>query len=403
MNQVARQGLQRLLRMAENAVGKGSDKAVTLRFSEKSFPDYHSLPTHAEKQACNADLLLANRQGAIDIEWDRRAGERTHVTRILLKEQNALAEFLGVTPRWNVVAQAKKILLDLVDAYPFLNKVIEQWEKGLKPRGTLPDQTQDWIDSIKVVEYCRNRPSDDIPVRRLSAFMFQDSKRIESLSSIIDAISQNDLAAPSRPQEEVFSEVGLVKFPPTFLIAGDIEVLYDGVTASVLAPYLGFAPSSIDGFHIAPEIIGILSVENLTTFHELANRRTECPDLIILYTGGMPSRGWVIAYRKLLLSLPEHANVWHWGDIDGGGFRIADRIAGICHEQGHSMELHMMGKGMAINPSVIRHKMSANEVGQIVRICTRHEWTEESDWVVQSKLALEQESLPIIWPHGEIK
>lgn len=398
MNQIARQALQRLLRMAENAVGKGSEKAVTLRFSEQSFPDYHSLPTHAEKQACNADLLLAYRSGAIEIEWDRRAGERTHVTRILLKDQNALADFLGVTPRWNAVAQARKAFVDHIEAYPILDEVLAQWEKGLKPKGTSPDHSRDWIDAIKVVEYCRNEPSDDIPVRRLSAFMFQGSKRIESLSSIIDAVGQNELTAFSRSQEEVFSEVGLVKFPPTFLIAGDIEVLYEKSAALVLAPYLGFSPSSIHGFSIETETTGVLSVENLTTFHELANRRSECHNVIIIYTGGMPSRGWINAYSKLLLSLPEHVTLWHWGDIDSGGFRIADRIARVCQEHNRSLNLHMMGKNMPYNPSVIRHEMAASEVGQIVRICKKHGWDEESDWVVQTKIALEQESLPITWP-----
>lgn len=398
MNEIALQALGKLLRLTENAIGNNSNRTLSLRFSEKSFPSYFSLHTHAEKLACNATLILAEQQGAIEIEWDRRAGDRSHVDRILLKECDVLGKFIGVTPRWEIASRAREALSCSMDAYPILKDVVGQWERGLSPRGTAPRQHQDWIDAIKVVEYCRNNDKEDIPVRRLSAQMLQDSKRIESLHSVIDAIWQDNLSAPYRQQEEVFSEIGLVKFPPTFLISGNAMVSYGGAVTQVLAPYTGFSPSVIDGFQIDQVSIGVLTVENLTTFHELATRHREPPNLLVIYTGGMPSRSWVAVYRKLLASLHRGAGIWHWGDIDGGGFRIADRIASICCEENRHLKLHMMGSDTPDNPDAIRHEMSNSEVNQIVKICEKHDWAAEIEWVTRNRLAVEQESLVMKWP-----
>lgn len=398
MNVIALQALGKLLRLTENAVARGSDKAVSLPFSEKSFPAYFTFHTRAEKESCNAELILAEQRGAIEIEWDRRAGDRSHVNRISMKDRNVLASFISITPRWDAVALAREALSGLMETYPILIALVEQWGKGLSPRGTSSEQFQDWIDAIRVVEYCLSSTKDDIPVRRLSALLMQDSKRIESLYSVIDALWQANLAAQHRTQDEVFSEIGLVKFPPTFLIAGSVGVNYGGTVLPVLIPYVGFSPSVINGFQVGPESMGILTVENLTTFHELAARRLECSNLMVVYTGGMPSRSWASAYRKLLDAMPINALVWHWGDIDGGGFRIADRIASICREANRQLSLHMMGGAMPDNPVSIRHKMSASEVGQIARICEKNGWEFEQGWVERNQLAVEQESIPITWP-----
>lgn len=399
MNAIAFQALGKLLKLTENAVARKSDKSVSLLFSEKSFPAYFTFDTNVQKESCNAELMRATLCGAIDIEWDRRAGDKSHVSRILIKDCNALASFLNIKPRWDVVAFAREALSSKIESYPILSELIEQWGKGLSSRGTSPTQFQDWIDAIRVIEYCRSSTKDDIPVRRLSASMMHDSKRIESLYSVIDALWQNNLAVPHRSQDEVFSEIGLVKFPPTFLIAGNVEVNYGGTVLPVIIPYLGFAPSVINGFQIGPESMGILTVENLTTFHELAVRRLECSNLVVVYTGGMPSRSWVSAYRKLLDAMPINSSVWHWGDIDGGGFRIADRIACICREVCKQLKLHMMGGGMSDDSSVsVRHKMTASEVGQVSKICIKNGWQDELGWVERNKLAIEQESISITWP-----
>ena len=112
---LARKALERLLARAENAASKGAaqtdrtGRTVTLPLSEKSFPEYLRLQRYADKAVCNANLQLAERDGAISVEWDSRAGERAQILRIVLRDGTRLAEHLGIEPRWDVVAQAERV------------------------------------------------------------------------------------------------------------------------------------------------------------------------------------------------------------------------------------------------------------------------------------------------------
>lgn len=400
MNPVAGQALLKLLRRAENASGRSEDgRNIGLRFSSESLPAYSAIGTHAEKEACHGDLLLAERDGAISIEWDRRAGERNQILRIQLLDREALARHLGVVPRWDAVARAAQHLGPHLTEYPVLEAVLASWRRGAKVRGTGPEDVEAWRYAVAVVSHCRAQVATDVAVRRLSAQLTGDSKRVEQLSAPIDVLIQGEVAAPVRDPEDVFNELGLVKFPPTFLISGALQVRVGDQHVPIDAPYLGFPPSAITGFASCETVAVLLTVENLTTFHELVGQRQHMPAAVLLYTGGMPSPSWKRVYRLLLTSLPVEARVFHWGDIDAGGFRIADHLAACAGEVGRRVELHAMSPDVARLDSVSSRRALADaEVSMIEKLCARWNWDAPARWVSAHRIAVEQESLPASWP-----
>ena len=400
MNLVAGQALLKLLRRAENASGKSEDgRNIGLRFSSESLPAYSVIGTHAEKEACHGDLLLAERDGAISIEWDRRAGERNQILRIQLLDREALARHLGVVPRWDAVARAAQHLGPHLTEYPVLEAVLASWRRGAKVRGTGPEDVEAWRYAVAVVSHCRAQVATDVAVRRLSAQLTGDSKRVEQLSAPIDVLIQGEVAAPVRDPEDVFNELGLVKFPPTFLISGALQVRVGDQHVPIDAPYLGFPPSAITAFASCETVAVLLTVENLTTFHELVGQRQHMPAAVLLYTGGMPSPSWKRVYRLLLTSLPVEARVFHWGDIDAGGFRIADHLAACAGEVGQRVELHAMSPDVERLDSVSSRRALADaEVSMIEKLCARWNWDAPARWVSAHRIAVEQESLPASWP-----
>jgi hypothetical protein len=238
-----------------------------------------------------------------------------------------------------------------------------------------------------------------VAVRRLSAQLTGDSKRVEQLSAPIDVLIQGEVAAPVRDPEDVFNELGLVKFPPTVLISGALQVRVGAQHVQIDAPYLGFPPSAITGFVSCETASLLLTVENLTTFHELVGQRQHMPAAVLLYTGGMPSPSWKRVYRLLLKSLPVDARVFHWGDIDAGGFRIADHLAACAGEVGRRVELHAMSPDVARLDSVSSRRALADaEVSMIEKLCARWNWDAPARWVSSHRSAVEQESLPASWP-----
>lgn len=400
MNLVAGQALLKLLRRAENASGRSEDgRNIGLRFSSESLPAYSVIGTHAEKEACHGDLLLAERDGAISIEWDRRAGERNQILRIQLLDREALARHLGVVPRWDAVARAAQHLGPHLTEYPVLEAVLASWRRGAKVRGTGPEDVEAWTYAVAVVSHCRAQVATDVAVRRLSAQLTGDSKRVEQLSAPIDVLIQGEVAAPVRDPEDVFNELGLVKFPPTFLISGALQVRVGDQHVPIDAPYLGFPPSAITAFASCETVAVLLTVENLTTFHELVGQRQHIPAAVLLYTGGMPSPSWKRVYRLLLTSLPVEARVFHWGDIDAGGFRIADHLAACAGEVGRRVELHAMSPDIERLDSVSSRRALADaEVSMIEKLCARWNWDAPARWVSAHRIAVEQESLPASWP-----
>lgn len=134
---------------------------------------------------------------------------------------------------------------------------------------------------------------------------------------------------PVRDPEDVFNELGLVKFPPTLLISGALQVLVGAQRIPVDAPYLGFPPSAITSFGSCEAASLLLTVENLTIFQEMFGHRRHAPAAILLYTGGMSSPSWKRVYRLLLTSLPPEARMFHWRvliRVDSGS-QITWRIA----------------------------------------------------------------------------
>lgn len=398
---LARKALQRLLARAESAAakvpGEGSraPRTVSLRLSQETFPDYLRLTRHADKAECNASLQLAERDGAIQIDWDPRAGDRAHIERIVLRDGGRLAQHLKVEPRWSLVADAQRTF-DLHSAtYSVLAQVIDLWRKGNLARGTRPGETAPWLEGIRVIEHCRARRGDDIAVRRLSAAFFGDSKRIEEIWPVLEALVQGEAAVASGAMEDVLSELGLVKFPPTVLMAGEATVCSGNEVIAVARPYLGFAPAAIDSIQVRGDATRfLLTVENLTTFHELAGQRPV--GAIILYTGGMPSPSWKRVYGLMLAALPFHARLYHWGDIDAGGFRIASHVAACCHAAGRSLRLHGMRADVLLPGIVARRDLASSERREILRLCERWGWSEEA--AALGTVASEQEAMEPNWP-----
>lgn len=417
MDLIAKKALEKLLRSAESAIGKqnssedssGTARVIQIRFSPASFPDYLNIATYAEKTSCNASLRLAERDGAISIDWDSRAGSFERIQLIRLVDGNSLARVLGVTPRWDAIGAAAAAFEPHLRNHPVMSSILDAWRGGASIRATRPDEksVQDWLDAITVVDACRDPSRDkrtDTPIRRLSTALFSDSKRIATIAPLIDVLTQGKTAGLPRDEEEFFQEMGLVKYPPTLLMAtGPSErnrtlVELEDTDVAVSAPYLGFHPPAIVGLNFPQEPMVFLTVENLTTFHELAELlRTSSEDIgpvLLMYTGGMPSPSWRRVYRIALTSLAKGSTVFHWGDIDAGGFRIANKLAEDCEQCERTLRLHLMD----VSPKASRKNLSDAEVTSITAICRRRDWNIEATTVELHRSAIEQESLPVALP-----
>lgn len=403
MNKVAERALLKLLSQAENAWAAGAaDKQLSLPFTESKLPGYFEFPSSAERLTCNADLGLAELDRAITITWDPRSGDKRQIARITLVDADKLARYLKVSPRWAMVDAATAAVGHLMEAFPVLSQVISAWAAGTAVRRTTATDVLDWRDACRVIQHRRASGDADLPHRGLSVSLFNDSKRLEQLWPMLDILLQGGMDGAGRSDEEICGELGIVKFPSTVLLAGQIKVLYSGQDLILREPYLGLSPTHVESVAALTEIDTLLSVENLSTFHELARQPLDDRRCALIYTAGMPSPSWLRIYRLMLGALPTGASVRHWGDIDAGGFRIANRLAGACEGEARVLLPYGMAGELNKEPSEAgegaRKALDDAELRTIRKICEARGWSRQWAFVDNRKLAYEQEGMRAIVP-----
>jgi hypothetical protein len=242
---------------------------------------------------------------------------------------------------------------------PRVQDLFAAWRCLKKVRNLGPESAHDFADALRLVDNVANA-TDDRLARPLSVELFGRSKRIENLYTHLDVLTADSLNAPARHWSEVLSALGIRKEPQPFLVAGGGHLqLVRGPDVPVALPFVGIANHALAGYRGSPD--WLLSVENLTTFHQCAELLAGAKHGLVLYTGGMPSPSWVKAYVRVLYGLPETARVYHWGDHDEGGFRIAFRMSVTCSSTGRTLLPWLMNVAEGHAASDAQHnRMAAN-------------------------------------------
>lgn len=425
----ARRVLERLLRRAEAAQRSGDPRAASLSMTGKrDGAEYRALRGAEDFDAFHAHIALAERAGAIRVERDRHRDDGERLLRLAVRDIAALARELGRELQEQAVARAEALLApwgappacrggvrggDAFPAtpgsdpprfrgnsgeaaaaprFPVIAQVLATWRAGRRVRGCGPAAAADLADAARAAQALLDEGRGERILRKASASLFGDSKRLEALTPWLDLLVTGELATSGLADVQVWSALGLRREPQPLLLAGQGTVVLDDGSFHVLpARWLGFPVDAVTG--ISTTVRALLSIENLASFHEAAALRGDAPVLLI-YTGGMPSPAWQSAYARLLDGLPDTAALYHWGDIDLGGFRIAARLAAQAGTRSRVLQPWMMAPD-----EVPADVIAADEVpppallGSMCDWACRAGWPELARALRRTPLTLEQERL----------
>lgn len=228
----------------------------------------------------------------------------------------------------------------------------------------------------------------DLPVREVSAPLFNDSKRIERLIPQLDVLLSGATDSPPRDAAEVLAEVGLGREERPALLAGGVIVRRQRVSALLDAPYAGFPAATVLGVDGEPPR-EILTIENLTTFHSEARQRSR-ERLLMIYTAGMPSPAWRAMYVRLIEAASQ-ARLCHWGDVDEGGFRIAANLAEVARSCGRPLLPHRMSPQDV--PIEVRRPASESTLARMRYFAIKAGWQALGEEIGLAGFTAEQEAL----------
>lgn len=334
----------RLLRSGERARSQGKSEAVSLPMTPAKCPEYTGLRTLHEIEIFDAEIALAVRANAISVERERFGGEHPRLLRLQLVSLERLGAHLGVDLLSAQVMQAAAQLADSLPAFPIVQDVLDTWARGRQVRGHGSEAARDIADAVKAVLACRGDDTQERLLRRESVRIFRDSKRLEALSPWLDLLLTGELTASGLDNAQIWSALGLRREPQPVLVAGQGLAILPQTTIVLCRPYLGLPVDAVRT--IETQARYVLTIENLTSFHDAAralpNDALPGSDALLIYTGGMPSPAWRAFFARLLGSLPADCRLYHWGDIDEGGFRIAAQLAMVANADGRRLSPWLM-------------------------------------------------------------
>lgn len=388
MEDLAYSLLNKLLSDSEKSEAGRRTKASVI--TKSNLVKYHNGRSLQAKEAFETVIDACRAEGAITYTIGTRIEDDGFINRIELKDKRRLAKFLGKELSTDVLSNAKSLLEVFTDRFPVLIDVLQKWAELRTVRTYTAADVKDWVDAIRVIDFAKENLAQGVislPINEASGKLFKDTKRIKKLAAPIDIILSGDVNS-NRPSSEVWEAIGLFREEHPVRMAGNVIIERERVTSYIDAPYSGFPAAAIKRLGSAP--LSIMTIENQTTFHSEARRRCD-ENVLLIYTAGMPNPPWREMYVRLLQSLPEDIPVYHWGDVDEGGFRIASVLAQEARKAGHTIIPWQMHPDNV--PMEHRDPASANTVNKMVYFAEAAGWSFLVEAIRDAKFTVEQETL----------
>lgn len=387
LDALARKSLETLLKRANRHAAGISGRAPAL--TSKDLSEYHALRVLKQMEDFDAAMLYCQAEGAIQIHRPRH-NPHGQIERIDLVDGGRLASLLGLIPHAQRVEGARQILQGFLDDFPVLQDVISKWSLMKQVRGSSPEDASSWVAACQVIAHCRNQVAlgvAEMPVRDVSARLFKDSKRVEALIPLLDALLCTSIEDQARPDTEVVQELGLYREEQPARLAGNVVIRRERGEFPLDRPYCALPPTTVLGVGgAAPS--RVLSIENLTTFHVTARKLADT-DTLVLYTAGMPSPAWRAMYVRLLASVQTGLPVCHWGDVDEGGFRIAAHLSRAAAEAGHVLQPWLMRPSKV--PAAQQRPAPPAVVDRMIAYANAAGWSDLATEIADTQIVAEQE------------
>jgi hypothetical protein len=319
---IAREILTRLLDRYERP-DRDPDRVMRVRLSE--VPDYAASARHE----VNAALIELVRQGLITVQWVKHETDNwLDKVDLNLDRVEALYALLKRRPRRDQVA-ALHTLIDAqtpasdwhVQALSWLRQQLDTYHSIAPFQLDDPRFNTDLLDTFNALAQLQT----PLLERTFSVQLFGDSKRFEDLRpAVLTVLRRHSPYAPDHlgDDDSLLRAHLLQRVPEYVLLCGPLALkLTDTTLPLTLYPDgLSLPATTLRAATVlACPARAVITIENATSYHELISLQT--PDVLHLFTGGFASPT-VIALLQAIRSAQPALPLYHWGDLDAGGFRI---------------------------------------------------------------------------------
>lgn len=366
--------LNRLLDRFEAPLARTRDITQTI--------DYTLVGGPAAQDEFHRVLRDAERAVGVALEQDRVGRFTGEFARVRLVDPDKLYRFLVRAPAGVTAATAHQAILAAIPeipADPFFRNIeqeaITAWRGNKSFLGLSVGEIDTFLIVLRLTYGVTNLSGRDIDHRTFSRRTVKDSKALERMEGrIAQLLRRRDPNLVGEEPREVLEASGIVRRAHLLQVKGPLRLSSDALNIYGTGDaFIGLPWLSVQQASLAHAVDYVITVENPTSFWRYSVEVGG--NYLALLTDGFPARdvlsSMVHLVRHALLLAPD-TPVYHWGDIDAGGLRIA---AHLEEAFGTRIRLHQMNAELAMafgsplqsQKGLERLSMRSDAIGQLAR------------------------------------
>lgn len=372
---------------------------------QTDFPQYDI--EQAEKRTLiNRAVVALSETQLVSYQWMK--GEQGHIIAKVWLNYDELADAYALynrQPKGDAIDDICLKLLDELDkvhntdwAKRYISDLYDVISKKRDIGNRLPSNQTERNDLFRAIRFIDSMSESEVLERVFSLQCFGDSKRFEkSVKSRLLGVLRKYLDADDdATDEELFKQIGIVKYPEQFEFCGNVMLAFETGTVDFSCLRFGSAICSADlwqgDLRIAPVVNRVLTIENRANYIEYIYKHRKDNELI-LYHGGQyspPKRQFLLAVAK---AMPHNCEWYHWGDIDYGGFTMLSRLR---REIKSDVTPYRMNKDELKHYDKLAAPISLSYAEKLNNLKQRRELNdciECIDYMIANKVRLEQEAM----------
>lgn len=314
--------------------------------------DYNRVGGPAEQDSFHRVLRDAERAGGICLEVDRLERFTGEIARVRLTNADALYRFLNRLPSADIAAAARQRIesaCSKIVREPFFEAVLIEasaaWTINRKAFDLRPTESDSLIEVMRLTHGIIHWTGRDIDHRTFSRRTVGDSKALERHEGRVASLLRrwNPATSDLEPRE-VLQAHGVVRRAHPLFLRGPISITSDSMRLEGSGvPFVGLPWSTVRLATLHSPVDYTIIIENPTSFWRYC-MEVEGQYLALL-SDGFPARD-VLAGIVHMVRMALPAPLFHWGDIDAGGLRIAKHLEDAC---GAPLRLHDMAPELAVS------------------------------------------------------
>lgn len=343
--------------------------------------DYTQVGGPAAQDEFHRVLHDAERAGVIALEKARVGRFTGEFARVRLLDADKLYQFLMRSPAGAIADVARREIDEAIPDIlkdPFFAAVareaIAAWGSNKVYLGLSPTKVATFIMVMRLAHGIIHLAGRDVDHRTFSRRTVKDSKALDrSEGRVAQLLKRRNARLAGDESREILEASGIVRRAHLLQVKGPLRLSSDALVIEGTGEmFIGLPWAAAQQATLMKPVDYIITIENPTSFWRYCTEIDGC--YLALLSDGFPARDVLSSMIHLVKAARSvtDAPIYHWGDIDAGGVRIAAHLEDafgvplLLHQMQPRLALEM-GTSLQSRQGLQRLATRSGDVGDLAR------------------------------------